>query len=89
MKTRVILFSMVLSVIGSAAFAQVEQDDMYFNSKDRAKLRESRKTADVALASARKKDRQEEEELNNPKDTYSARNVNPEFTSRSHFRSGG
>jgi hypothetical protein len=87
MKTRVILFSIVLSVMGSAAFAQVEQDDMYFNSKDRAKLRESRKTADLALASNRKKEKQEEDELNNPKDTYSARNVNPEFTSRSHSKS--
>jgi hypothetical protein len=86
MKIKVILFSLLLSVIGGSAFAQVEQDDMYFNSKDRAKLREAKKTSELTMASARKKEKQEEDEMNNPKDTYSARNVNPEFTSRSQSK---
>jgi hypothetical protein len=84
MKTKITLFSLVLSLIAAGAFAQVEQDDMYFNAKDREKLKESQKASGIALASSRKKAKQEEDELNNPKDTYSARNVNPEYTSRSH-----
>ena len=66
-------------------FAQdIEQDDMYFNSTDRAKLREARKTNEVALASVKKTNRNSDayEETLNPTDSYSARNVNPEYTSR-------
>lgn len=86
MKIKVILFSLVLSMVAGGAFAQVEQDDMYFTAKDRVKLREAKQGSDLAMASARRRARQEEDELNNPKDTYSARNVNPEYTSRSHSK---
>lgn len=86
MKINIILFTLLASMFVGRASAQVEQDDMYFNSKDRVKLRESQKVSELAMASARKKVQQEEDELNNPKDTYSARNVNPEYTSRAHSK---
>jgi hypothetical protein len=86
MKMKVLLLSLVSSMIIGSALAQVENDDMYFNSKDRAKLQSQRKSDEMfALASA-KKARKETEALNNPTDSYSARNVNPEFTSRSKSR---
>jgi hypothetical protein len=86
MKNKILLLSFI-SLIGTGnLLAQgVEHDDMYFNSKDRAKLREARKSTEVALASARKTKKEDtaEEDLN-PTDSYSARNVNPEYTSRSN-----
>jgi hypothetical protein len=88
MKIKVILSSLILLTGVIGAFAQeVEQDDMYFNSKDRAKLRaaQSQKASEVAYASAKKSKNSEPAEENfNPTDSYSARNVNPEYTSRSH-----
>lgn len=89
MKTRVILSIGLLSLIGAShIFAQqVEHDDMYFTSKDRAKLREVQKANEVVMASAKKNKKaevKEAEENLNPTDSYSARNVNPEYTSRSN-----
>jgi hypothetical protein len=84
MKTKVLLLSLVSLIgFGNAWAQQIENDDMYFNSKDRAKLRASQKTNALAYAPV-KKDRKNEasEESLNPTDTYSARNVNPEYTSR-------
>ena len=85
MKTKVIILRLISFIGVSCAFAQVEQDDMYFNSKDRAKLRAAQKANEVTYASAVKKEKKSavaEEEFN-PTDSYSARNVNPEYTSRS------
>lgn len=78
------------SMIGiSGAIAQgIEHDDMYFTSEDRAKLKAQRGTE---IASNRpvksKKFDYYQEESTNPTDSYSARNVNPEYTSRAHTRS--
>jgi hypothetical protein len=85
MKINVILSGLILFVGVGGVFAQeVEQDDMYFNSKDRAKLRAAQKASEVAYASVKKSKGSEAEEENfNPTDSYSARNVNPEYTSRS------
>lgn len=84
MKTR-LLFSSILSVIALSAFAQVENDDMYFNSGDRQKFKESRNSP-VAYASSKetRKVKEVESEESNPTDSYSARNVNPEFAARSN-----
>ena len=81
MKVKVLFFSMLATAMVGSAVAQVENDDMYFNASDRAKLKEARK-AEQVLASNRSTKNSKEEELN-PTDSYSARNVNPEFTSRS------
>jgi hypothetical protein len=87
MKIKVILLSLVSSVIMGGALAQgVENDDMYFNSKDRAKLQALRKSEAVATLASAKKAKKESDELDNPTDSYSARNINPEYTSRSQSR---
>lgn len=69
----------------SGAFAQVEYDDMYFNAQDREKLRAERNT-DLAYNTPKKSQREEwrEQENMNPTDSYSARNINPEYTAREH-----
>jgi hypothetical protein len=75
------------SLIGiSGAFAQgIEYDDMYFNAEDRAKLKQKRaEVAYNAPAKSSQFDYYEGKESVNPTDSYSARNVNPEYTSRSH-----
>jgi hypothetical protein len=84
MKIKILLLSMISSLVFGSAMAQdVEYDDMYFNSKDRAKLAEV--TASAVSEPRKKKLVQEEDEAEeiNPTDSYSARNVNPEYTSRS------
>jgi hypothetical protein len=74
------------SLLGiSGALAQVEYDDMYFNKEDRAKLKAER-GMEVAYNTPSKKRLNEESEDLNPTDSYSARNVNPEYTSRAHTR---
>lgn len=80
MKSRVIVAGL-FSLLVTATFAQVEQDDMYFNSKDRAKLRDSRNTAAIAMRENR--GRNSSTTTSNPTDSYSARNINPEYISRS------
>lgn len=85
MKIKAILVA-TLSVLGiSGSFAQVEYDDMYFNAEDRAKLKALRAT-EVAYNTPQKSklDVREEGERANPTDSYSARNINPEYTSREH-----
>ncbi|MDQ2658199.1 MAG: hypothetical protein M3Y60_12325, partial [Bacteroidota bacterium] len=85
MKIKGILFA-TLSVFGiSGAFAQgVEYDDMYFNAEDRAKLNAQRSMEVAYTAPSRSKKSDFNEERGNPTDSYSARNVNPEYTSREH-----
>ena len=73
--------------IGGTLAQGVEYDDMYFNSEDRAKLRAQRSMEMAVTTSSKKKfDASEAEEAvnANPTDSYSARNVNPEYTSRAH-----
>ncbi len=85
MKIRIFGTFLLSALLAGSAFAQqIENDDMYFNSTDRQKLREL-KAKQYAVASARNTERtaEESEELN-PTDSYSARTVNPEFSSRSN-----
>lgn len=76
MKHTLILFGLLSTFAFSAVAQGVEYDDMYFNAADRAKLREARQTA---FARNDRTDRGDK----NPTDSYSARNVNPEYTARS------
>ncbi len=78
MKIRTALLSLLIVSVSSAASAQLEQDDMYFTSKDRAKLQASRPMTMNTISSEH-----EVATAINPTDSYSARNVNPEYISQS------
>lgn len=65
--------------VAFTAFSQ-EVDDMYFNSKDRAKQNQGKISADLGL-----KKTSGVTDTNapiNPTDSYSARNINPEYASQ-------
>lgn len=76
MKTRLMLVAMMAA--GSMAYAQsIEVDDMYFTAKDRAVANSTREvTRQSTLRTV------EDKTPLNPTDSYSARNVNPEYISR-------
>lgn len=81
MKTKIALLTL-FGMISSLAFAQ-EFDDMYFNRKDREKLRESMLVSNVSRSSTPERTitpstKQEQMSRFNPTDSYSARNVNPD-----------
>lgn len=59
---------------------------MYFNSKDRAKLNEKKISADLGLGKSTSDIRGADSPIN-PTDSYSARNINPEYASQ--LNSGG
>jgi len=84
MKTKVtfLTFLAVAASICGMAQSTEELDDMYFTSKDRATLNASRK---VALSSevVRNVTTSETASVINPTDSYSARNVNPEYVASS------
>lgn len=92
MKTKALLLLLAAFIINIGAFAQ-EDDDMYFNASDRAKLQSKEQKDQVAYeASVKKAKKMREEEpaaedesvdALNPTDSYSARNVNPEYEARS------
>lgn len=82
MKIKGILLA-TFSLLGiSGAFAQVEYDDMYFNSEDRVKLKAQTGTELAYNAPDKSQKAWRKEENANPTDSYSARNVNPEYTAR-------
>ena len=91
MKSKVALLGLVAFLFSAAGVAQeIENDDMYFNSKDRAKLK-ALKASEPTYSASIKTDRKErqnvvDEEVN-PTDSYSARNVNPEYQARSNAQS--
>lgn len=83
MKTKAAFLTIVALAAGSCVVAQsVEQDDMYFTAKDRAALNA---THEAILTSQQAKRITESETTStiNPTDSYSARNVNPEYVSGS------
>jgi hypothetical protein len=88
MKSKVALLSLVSFLFTFAASAQgIENDDMYFNSKDRAKLVAAKASEASYSASIKKTKKEKESEAEvpvNPTDSYSARNVNPEYEARSN-----
>jgi len=86
MKSKVALLGLVSFLFTGAVLAQgIENDDMYFNSKDRAKLNAAKAT-EVSYSASIKKNKKvtAEDEPVNPTDSYSARNVNPEYSARSN-----
>jgi hypothetical protein len=87
MKSKAALLSLVSLLFTFASIAQeIENDDMYFNSKDRAKLNAMKASQPTLTASIKKSKKEvvEEEESSNPTDSYSARNVNPEYEARTN-----
>lgn len=72
-----VVFSCLVAI---TAFSQ-EFDDMYFNSKDRAKLNERKISADLGLTKNNAEIRGADAPIN-PTDSYSARNINPEYSSQ-------
>jgi len=84
MKSKVAILGLVSLLFTVAASAQgIENDDMYFSSKDRAKINAS-KTTEVSASIKKSKKATAADEAVNPTDSYSARNVNPEYQARSN-----
>lgn len=91
MNTRMVIGSFVATLIAFQGVAQRgENDDMYFNSKDREKLNVTASVndkidSDYKAFKKRHFDENEVvEETSNPTDSYSARTLNPEYISRSN-----
>lgn len=80
MKTGIAFVALLTVVIGVRA---QESDDMYFNSKDRAKLNAER--AVLATTIQNTDDESLVQSRINPSDSYAGRGENPEYTSRSRF----
>lgn len=82
MKTLIALFALITAAVSVQA---QEYDDMYFRSKDRAKLNGDR----VSVVKKSNQDSYDDETQStiNPTDSYSGRNVNPEYTSRNKVTS--
>lgn len=90
MKIRAAFLSLLAVSASTVVSAQVEHDDMYFNSKDRAKVQASRPMT-LSMSNSSINSIAKEQEIAtaiNPTDSYSARNVNPEYISQSTVSSG-
>lgn len=85
MKLKGFLMGCLSLGLASGSFAQVEYDDLYFTAKDRSELNALRNSGSLAM-SGNKKSSLQEEFSDNPTDSYSARNINPEHVSRSNSR---
>ncbi|HEY8511549.1 MAG TPA: hypothetical protein VIL31_06295 [Cyclobacteriaceae bacterium] len=83
MQLKSFLIGCLSLAVATGASAQVEYDDMYFNSSDRRELKAVKGSETFALNSKKKK-ASKEDEFSNPTDSYSARNINPEHISRSN-----
>jgi hypothetical protein len=84
MKTTMIIGMAMM--VGASAVAQ-EYDDMYFRSKDREKVSTTIASTSDSYSSFKKKHFEEVTMLDdyaNPTDSYSARNINPEYIARSN-----
>lgn len=88
MKTRIVLASLLISITVVEVSAQrAEYDDMYFRGKDRERNKVLEAEAYASAKTTRQKQQDvvvAEEDNSNPTDSYSARNVNPEYVSRSN-----
>ncbi len=61
MKNKVVILNFAALLLASATFAQtVEYDDMYFTSKDRAKLKAQKASEEVAYQASTKKNKRNE-----------------------------
>ncbi len=86
MKTRITFLSLLAVSVAMVASAQVENDDMYFNSKDRGDLMAAKSTTMRKISTSTA---HEVVTAINPTDSYSARNVNPEYLSQSLINPSG
>jgi hypothetical protein len=85
MKIKITFLSLLAVSAAMIASAQVvEYDDMYFNSKDRAKVQASKPLTLKNIST-----QHEVATAINPTDSYSARNVNPEYISQSTVNPSG
>ncbi len=85
MKIRITFLSLLAVSTALVASAQVvEYDDMYFTSKDRAKAEASKPLTLKSIST-----QHEVATAINPTDSYSARNVNPEYISQSTVNPSG
>ncbi len=95
MKARIVIGGVLITMMTFQVSAQeAEHDDMYFNSKDREKLKAENASASVNdkidsdYKAFKKKHFDENEgeavETVNPTDSHSAHTVNPEYVSRSN-----
>ncbi|RAV99785.1 hypothetical protein [Pseudochryseolinea flava] len=79
---------MLLSTVFSLSVLTVaaqENDDLYFNSKDRAKLAAEQASLTKTVAPVENATEvTDEESYSNPTDSYSSRDINPEFAARSN-----
>ncbi|NOS93467.1 MAG: hypothetical protein HOP30_16220 [Cyclobacteriaceae bacterium] len=84
MKTKVtfLTFLAVAASICGVAQSTAELDDMYFTSKDRSTVNAARKLV-LSSESARNVTTSETASVINPTDSYSGRNVNPEYVAGS------
>ena len=81
MKTKVAFLTILALAASVCVFAQsTEDDDMYYTSKDRAALNASHQLV-LSSDNARRITESEIASTINPTDSYSARNVNPEYIS--------
>ncbi len=87
MKTKVAFLTFLAAATVSCAWAQsTEDDDMYFTSKDRVAFSVAQNASRQAVLASTDSRRITESEVAstiNPTDSYSARNVNPEYISGS------
>jgi hypothetical protein len=87
MKTKVAFLTFLAAATVSCAWAQsTEDDDMYFTSKDRVALNVAQSASRQEILASTNSRRITESEVAstiNPTDSYSARNVNPEYISGS------
>ena len=73
------LAGIILLASASYSIAQIaEKDALYFNSSDRVVAYKPKEVVPVKL----KKDQIEQEYSNNPQESYSAKNINPDFLAR-------
>ncbi len=83
MKTTIVIAG--LMAVSAASFAQVEQDDMYFRKKDRAKLNEQMAMQQKEVVARAEKSTRFDYKVNKNQSVTptSSRQVNPEYISRS------
>lgn len=91
METKSLLLSAAVVLLASSVMAQsIEYDDMYFNGKDRQKLKEKQTSEAAAFsktpASKHNTKNNVGSEVYADNGSYSARNQNPEFAARSNSK---
>lgn len=87
MKTRIVLASLMATMMVLEVSAQrAEYDDMYFRGKDREKHKAAEAEETYTPVKKQKQAAQESDAdyYANPTDSYSGRNLNPEYVSRSN-----